>query len=319
MIICFLLTGCANENMPRQSSRSASSFTAASSMVSQKTSSPEEAVSSKNGSEPSAKLKSILAGSTTHKIVFFKSFDAGNNQNAAFAITDAGDVWYINDLNAQKLKTGISFPEDNQPDKTFLWTADGTKIFKCENNAGGSSSVSYAWYVKGGKPVELPYAGMDLTYIGNSQFTTVGDAFDSAFTDGLAAGHTYKIYYLYWTAGGLKEYGGLKITRKQLLKAKGAKAAVDAITESGHVIDGIYYRANNIININYHSGDKKNGNFDNVTLVYKNNVVTPLAVNNAAAKSFNKGTLDDFSYGGIYKDALFSKIATYPAKFPADY
>jgi hypothetical protein len=133
-------------------------------------------------------------------------------------------------------------------------------------------------------------------------------------------GHTYKLYYLYWSADGLKEYGGLKITQQQLLKVKGAQAIIDAITKSGHTIDEIYYRANNIINISYHSGDRNNGDFDNVTLVYNNNAVTPQSVytgpNSPKTESFNENNLSDFSYGGIYQAAFFPDIATYPDKFP---
>lgn len=157
---------------------------------------------------------------------------------------------------------------------------------------------------------------MRLSYLGNGQFTTVGDAFDSVFTDGLAAGHTYKIYDLYWAGDGLKEYGGVKIAQKQLLRMKDAQAVLDTIIKSGHAIDDIYYRANNIININYHSGDRRNGNFDNVTLLYKNNTVTPKQAESNSGSSgtenFSEKNLSDFSYGGIYQAALFPKIAAYP-------
>lgn len=240
-----------------------------------------------------------------------------DSRNAAFALVDGGEVWYVTPSGAQKLKTGISFPSDSQPDKTFLWDVDGVKIFKCGSSPGGSSSRSYAWYVKNGKPIELPYTGMRLSYLGNGQFTTVGDTFDAVVTDGLAAGHTYKIYYLYWAGDGLKEYGGVKIAQKRLLKMKGAQAILDTITRSGHVIDDIYYRANNVININYHSGDRNNGNFDNVTLVYKNNAVAPKLVesDSGEAESFNEKNLSDFSYGGVYQAALFPKIAAYPDQF----
>jgi len=218
------------------------------------------------------------------------------------------------------LKSNIAFPTGNQSDVPVLWTVDDTKIFKFDDVPGGSSSVSYAWYVKDGKPVELPYTGMKLSYIGNGQFTTIGEGFDLSFTDGVGAGHTYKRYYLYWTTDGLKEYGGLKVTQQQLLKMKGAQAVIDAITKSGHTVDEIYYRANNIININYHSVDKQNGNFDNVTLLYKNNTVIPQLAytdpNSSKTESFNERNLSDFSYGGIYQAALFPKITTYPDKFP---
>jgi len=317
--VCFLLAGCAKERIPQQIGQSSSAPTITSSAA------PSESAASStstilNKSTSSAQLKSILAKYTTHQIEFFQSIIIGDNQNAAFAIVYGGDVWYITASGAQKLKSDIAFSPDNQSDAPFLWTVDDTKIFKCESSAGGSSSASYAWYVKDEKPVELPYTGMDLSYIGNGQFTTIGENFDLNFTDGIGTGHTYKRYYLYWATDGLKEFGGLKISKQQLLKVKGAQETIDAITKSGHIIDEIYYRANNLININYHSGDKQNGNFDDVTLEYRNNNVIPelayAGSNSSKTESFNGRNLSDFSYGGIYQAALFPKIATYPDKFP---
>lgn len=264
-------------------------------------------------------LKSILKKYTSNQIVFYQSFTYGNNQNAAFAIA-GGDVWYVTESSAQKLKSDVAFSIDNQPDAVFLWTVNGTSIFKYEEDPGGSSTMSYAWYVKDGKPVELPYTGMNLSYMENGQFTTIGEDFDIVFTDGIGSGHSYKPYYLYWTIDGLKEYGGLKITQEQLLKVKGAQEVIDAITKSGHTVDDIYYRANNIININYHSGDKQNGQFDNITLIYNNDTVTPklayTSSNSYESGSLNEDNLRDFSYGGIYQESLFPKIVTYPDKFP---
>ena len=317
--VCFLLAGCSQEGRPQQVGQSLSEPTPVNSVVSSKSAALSTSTIS-NGLTSSVQLKSILAKYTTHKIQFFQSISIGGKQTAAFAIVNGGDVWYITSSSAQKLKSDLPFLEGNPSDVPCLWTVDGTKIFKCESSAGGSSSASYAWYVKAGKPIELPYTGMDLSYVGNGQFTTIGDNFDWNFTDGIGTGHTYKRYYLYWATNGLKEYGGLKITLQQLLKMKGAQEIIDVITRSGHIIDDIFYRANNLININYHSGDKKNGNFDNVTLLYSNNTVTPELVytgsNTSKTESFNARDLNDFSYGGIYQAALFPKIANYPNKFP---
>jgi hypothetical protein len=298
--VCFILVGYAKETVPKQIAQSSPATSLSNSLASSK------------------QLKSILAKYTTSQIVFFKSFTIGDKQNAAFAMS-GGDVWYITTSGALKLKSNIEFSQDNQSVEPMLWTVDDTKIFKCEDVPGGSSSVSYAWYVKDGKPIELPYTGMNLLYVGNGEFTTIGESFDLIFTDGIGAGHTYKRYYLYWSTEGLKEYGGLKIAKQQLLKVKGAKAIIDTIIKSGHTVDEIYYRANNIININYYSGYKQNGNFDNVTLLYKNNTIIPQTAyidsNSSKTESFNERNLNDFSYGGIYRSAFFPKIATYPDKF----
>lgn len=315
--VYFLLVGCAKEGVPQQLGQSPSTSAIKSGAApSESAASSTSAVS--NSSTPSELLKSILEKYTTNQIAFFQSFTIGDSQNVAFAMA-GGDVWYITISGAQKLKSGIASPSDAQSDAFVLWTIGDTKIFKCEDVPGGSSSMSYAWYVKDGNPVELPYTGMRLSYIGNGQFTTTGESFDLNFTDGIGAGHTYKPYYLYWATDGLKEYGGLKITQQQLLKVEGAQAVIDRITQSGHTIDEIYYRANNIININYHSGDKQNGNFDNVTLVYKNNTILAYAdPNSSKTESFDEKNLSNFSYGGIYQAAFFTKIATYPDKLPVN-
>ena len=267
-------------------------------------------------------LKSILSKFTTNDILFFQSYQIGDNVNAAFATVSGGEVWYITDSNAQKLKTGLSFTEGDQSNTTFLWTFDDVTIFKCEDIPGGSSTTSYAWYVKDGDPVALTNTGMNLTYIGNGQFTIIGESFDLDITDGIATGHTYKPYYLYWEDDKLKEYGGLEITQQQLLKLEGAKTIIDVITKSGYAIDEIYYRANDIININYHCGDTNNGNFENVTLKLINKTVIPELVykgtNNGNSEDFNENNLNDFSYGGIYQKAFFTHIATFADKFDID-
>ena len=318
MTVYLLLAGCAKEGMPQQTGQASPAPTIICS-AGPSESATASASAILNSSTSTAQLKVILAQYTTHQIEFFQSLTIDDRQNAAFAIVQGGDVWYITSSEAQKLKSNIAFSSDNKFNAPFLWTVDDTKIYKCESSAGGSSSSSYAWYVKDGKPVELPYTGMKLSYFGNGQFTTIGQNFDSGFIDGIGAGHTYKLYYLYWTPDGLKEYGGLEITQEQLLKVKGAQKIIDTITEQGQIIDKIYYRANNLINLNYHTGDQQNGDFGNVTLVYKNNTVTPelayAGSNSSKAESFNERNLRDFSYGGIYQAALFSRIATYPDKF----
>ncbi len=94
---------------------------------------------------------------------------------------------------------------------------------------------------------------------------------------------------------------------------------MDVITATGHTIDEIYYRANHIIHINYHSGDKQNGNFDNITLVVKDNMVTlqtVSAASNSKVENLTMSNLSDFSYGGIYQASLFFDIATYPDGIP---
>ena len=318
---CLFLAGCAQKGVLQPIGQSLPASAAAGGAVSSEVTESSPVSIGSDTSLSSEQLKSILAKYTTKQIVFIQSVALDGKQNAAFAV--AGDeAWYVTAAGAQKLKDNITVRPDNPSQVPVLWSVDGVDIFKCENAPGGSSSVSYAWYVKTGKPVELPYTGMNLSYLGNGQFTTIGDTFDMNFTDGVGAGHTYKVYYLYWAGDGLKEYGGLKITQQQLLKVKGAQAVINTLTQSGHTIDGIYYRANNLININYHSGTEQNAIYDNVTLIYKDNTATPelayAGTKGSNMENFNAKDLGDFSYGGSYQAALFPEIATYPAEFPVN-
>jgi hypothetical protein len=274
-----------------------------------------------NSAASDEQLKSVLVKSTNQQIVYFKSIDIGNNEKAAFAILSNGNVWYVTSSGAQFLHgQTVSAALEIKPQ---ILTIDNTKIFKCEVSGGGSGgSNSCAWYIRNGKPVSFPYVETkyisDLIYTGNGQFTA--NAFipgDAIFKNGLGWGRTQQKYYFYWATDGFKEYGGLKITLQQLLEFKGTQNIINVILNSGKTIDDIYYRVNNIININYHDGDKNNGNFDNITLSLKNNVVTPILIKGTSAtESLTSKNLSDFSYGGIYEVALYPKIATYPDKSP---
>lgn len=315
--LTFIFTGCAA--MLGTVDRPQSHATATSSIGSTDPTDQGSAPSTAAGIASSDTLKSVLAQSTSSPVHFFQSFAVEEDQEAAFALA-GGEVWYITAAAAQKLKSGIAFSAENRSDAPVLWKVDDTIFFKCESIPGGSSSQSYAWYVKEGSPVEVPYTGMSLAYTGSGQFTTIGESYDMVFTDGMGAGHTYKRYYLYWTADGMKEYGGIKMNQQQLLQMKGAKEIIDTIAAAGHTLDDIYYRANNIIHINYHSGDKQNGSFDNMTLVLKDNAVIPqtaeAGMSSTGAKEVTPSTLSDFSYGGVYRASFFPDIATYPEGVP---
>jgi hypothetical protein len=322
IVVCFLLAGCAKEGVTPQVGQSptpaisnavSSKPTATPMPVPTPTPSPTP-TPTPNPNIPtdpiSVQLLSVLAQyAETDEILYFQSFPIGDDQYAAFILLEQSSgvwIWYVTASGAQELESYFSYDEEYPP---CLWTVDGVTIFKCES-IGGSSTISFVWYIKGGKPVALPYRGMDLKYMGDGQFVTIGEAFDAYFEEEAWIGHTYKIYFLYWAGDDLEEYGGIPITQQQLLQVNGAQAVLDTITNAGYTIDEIYYRANNIINVNYHTGDKQNGYcYYHVTLVYENNTVI-------SPEGFNEDTLDDFYWGGIYQAAYFPQIATYPDAFP---
>lgn len=328
-IVCLFLTGCAKADMvPPAGQLSSTPVSSASSLETaaaptpapnwDPTQSPGPTPGPNIADDPiSVQLLSILAEYTEDEIVFFQHFPIGDGQYAAFAVVKryGGAAWYVTASGARKLQD-VSIGEL----APFLWTVDGVTILKCEN-MGGSSTHSFAWYVKDGIPIELPYRGMCLTYMGDGQFLTIGEDFDAVFQDETWRGHTYKVYYLYWENDGLVEYGGLEITRKQLLEVSGAQEILDTITNAGYTIDEIYYRDNHIITINYHTGGRQNDYYyDNVTLIYDGKTVTPKWLySNSEPEDFNEDTLDDYSYGGSYQAAYYPQIAVYPDTCPLNW
>ena len=177
-----------------------------------------------------------------------------------------------------------------------------------------TADLSYVFGVRNGNYYEHDFSrkgtslrqeepGGDMTIILSEYDATYDKSTD------MYMGHTWKPYYLYWD-GDFREYGGIEISVDDLLKCSGAQKYVDMITNHGFRIDSIYYRANGIININYSSGDSSLTQYDNMTLIRNGSSVT--------VKQISSQGGDDpaaYSYGGIYKPALYSDIASYPGSF----
>ena len=319
LVFALSVSGCAHPKMPTASEIPSASSTSSVSLPTPAAASSSESLISP-GDEP---LKAALKQQTNQKVLYFQGVDIGGNKRAAFAIVadDAcsASVWYVVSSGAEKLTDEIQYL-DYIMDAPQIWNIDGTILFKCESDWGGSASYSFAWYIRDGKPVNLPDVGMQFSYLGNEQFTAVESDYDRDFTDGVPAGHSYRLYRLYWTKNGLREYGGIEITKEQLLKARGARDIVDTITQAGYAIGTIYYRANGVIDVNYHTGDVKNGTFENLQVFYKDGAVSvePLYLDEGSSEpeAFTAANWLDFSGGGTYKAAFFPEIATYPKKFP---
>ena len=291
------------------------------------------------------KLISILKSAIPKggNIAYFYSGDLeGNKKSEAFAFVGTSafnnlyndhsidaDLWFITANGAKKVYKSyqsVTF----QP---YVWTVGNLQMLKVENSGGGSSSNSLAWIVQNGSPVECGI-GMGMSSIGDSRnFVTIGDGFDAytditfkadGSSDSITVGHTYKIYYFYWDGSVFKEYGGIKISLKQLLAVSGAKQIIDQIQSKGYQIGDIFYRANNIININYNTLADEDAvkahtdysiSYDNATLLYQNNSVKLVKMDH---NSEADATLEQSDYGGSYIAAINPSIASYPSKFPLE-
>ena len=118
------------------------------------------------------------------------------------------------------------------------------------------------------------------------------------------------LFRSYWD-DGFKEYGAIYILEEDLEKCEGAKDILSQIASKGGIVTNIMYRENGIININIEMIDDTYLVNENVTLKLNGNSVSLVTVNDYGEDEVQKS-----SYGGIYLEARYPDIASYPDSFP---
>ena len=249
-------------------------------------------------------LTELLKQKTSGEILSFDYYDYdadGTSEVFAFVGTgeshdfDAvmGELRFVNNNGAQKVAEKSGYLIANQ-----IYTF-GTHKFVILSEWYQTGDLAYIYGVKNGKPYksDISKHGGEFTQTDNINFTMVHSTYDAVFMDGIEIGHTWKEYYFYWdeSSESFKEYGGIKITETQLLKCGGAQSIIDEIKSSGNIIGDIFYRANNIINVNY----SYDGNNLNAVLLLENGAVT-----------------QKYIQEGVYSAALIPDVAVYPKSFP---
>ena len=337
LMIVLLLTITSGCKFQRNNQQNSSTSSAVPSTVTSSMSSSSQANSGYYGTKDEkliSILKSVIPKGSN--IVYFYSGDfEGNKKSEAFAFVGTNDnsnidadLWFVTANGAKDIFK--SYQNENNAFQPYIWTVGDIKMLKFESY-GVSGTASYVWVVQNGNPIQCGI-GMEMTYSGDGKnFDSTGQDFDwgtdtiynsndSSFTS--SSGHTYKEYYFYWNGSAFKEYGGIKISLEQLLAVNGAKQIIDQIQSKGYQIEDIFYRSNNIININYKTNPEKNVDSndkdfsitnDNATLLYQNNTVKLVNANDDST-----ATLENSDYGGIYSAALNPSIASYPSKFPLE-
>jgi hypothetical protein len=279
-------------------------------------------------SEEKAMLRvAMLRAATPQHILYFEYHDYDNDgKSEAFAFvgtkgidgTMSGELWFVDKNGAQKIS-----------DDRVYWAT--SEVYTFGDNKFLVMAVYYAtsnpaliWSVRNGSPYKEPISehGGDFSQSNDTDFTMCHSTFDMAYLDfelndgDVMMGHTWKEYYFYWDDQdkAFHEYGGLKISKTQLLACPGASAIMDDIESGGYTIGSIYFRANNIININYVTDGPVSDERDhkNATLVLENGAVK--------LKLFNywgegHTDLDNSDQEGIYRAALIPDAATYPESF----
>ncbi len=198
-----------------------------------------------------------------------------------------GEIWFVSPTGCVKLHDADTY-------LTVGRIGISPSLYSAETWYGGSASSAIAWAVSGGEAVLL---GADFEGLAGSETPNEFYMYPSAFdltADG--TGHTWKRYYFFLDGLKLKEYGGMLLSRDRLEEVTGARELLAGAEAEGWTVGDIYYRGNNIINVNLHDEWSNN----NLTLRYDNGAVTDTGER----------------YGGSYAAASGLTEAIYPDAFP---
>lgn len=179
----------------------------------------------------------------------------------------SGDLWFVSPLFCEPVQRDLAYYKLGKLGNT------APILFSAEEWYGGSGSTTYLWSVIDSTPVVV---GKDIYgdfEVGEgNEFYSYPSAFD-AYSDG--TGHTWKQYYYYLDGLDMREYGGIYITRDQLMLFNGADEIVRNKEAEGFALVDIIYRANGIINLNFQeTGSHFLKTNDNITIRYEGASVT---------------------------------------------
>ncbi|MBQ2903149.1 MAG: serine/threonine protein kinase [Clostridia bacterium] len=231
-----------------------------------------------------------------------------------------GRVWFISDK-----AEASAVSEEN-----YYWIDEK---LECQYNTyyqihvdAGSWSPSEVWMVNGSKCEEITvfnengveyFEKKSVNGYSNS-IVAKASRFDAFLTDvydiDSGSRHTHKPYFFYDTPDGIKEYGGIEITKAQF-EALGGTYYVDLIESSGCTIHSVYARDNGIINVNYYENDGEDSFIcDYINLKITSNGVYAISYELWAAAT--PYTIEERESGtGIYEAAAVPEIATYPENY----
>lgn len=264
-----------------------------------------------------AQLKETLNKSTKETIqkIYYKDFDKDGKKEAV-AITSKeidelgyvfGKVWYI-DNDQCKYMGESKFSIYKRTIK--LCKVKKGYILYFESGAGGSFTISSAYFFGKSGAIELNNVYSGIKFQGKNKFTQVQSTFDGMYDSGLNGftGHTYKQYWFYWNGKKLVEYGGIKISQKQLKQKKGGNSVLKKIKKEKGKVTTIYYRSNGLVNINYKVGKENYSNY-NITMKLSKGKLKYYKVNNYGKSLFEKA-----QDSGVYL-ANISTNVKYPKQF----
>lgn len=226
----------------------------------------------------------------------------------SYSETIDGELWFVNLENSYKLEE--NYPYFSEPD---IYTFEKNTFIALEV-LSGMDSVSLLWGVRNGEPFQPSLTskgnGFDVNeyneiVMWDSDYKAMNTVYDDETEFWL--GHTWNPYFYYWDDEDFKEYGAMEITIKELLQIEGAAELIDYIKNSDANINSIYYRDNNIIQINYQNEEREenytNISHYNIMFRYKGKKV-----------ELDQCTISE----GYFMKSLNSSLAAYPTEFNID-
>ncbi len=267
--------------------------------------------------------KNIIEEKSQNEIVYshYNDFDS-DGICEMFAIvgeeTDSdiirGEIWFANQQGAYSIEESKYYWK--YPD-VYLFDDN---IFIAFNEYYSTGTITYLWGVQNGKPFQpsLTEKAHGLT-ISNEykEVVVTGEAYDAMKEifdnwevlprDEQWTGHTWNKYYYYWNGESFREYGAIEITVDELLQIDGTNELVEYIENFDATINEIYYRSNNIFQINYQKEERG----ANATTTHYNNITFRYTGESVI--------LDECEFGeGIILRALNTSLAVYPEDFNID-
>lgn len=220
-----------------------------------------------------------------------------------------GKIWYINQDGAREVEsTDIEYSMS-----PYIFTVGGNEFIAFER-VYATSDQTYIWGVLDGKPFQPNISGKINGLINVNEYDELEvthSTYDGCYdkSTGVKTGHSWKKYYLYFNGRTFKEYGGIDITIDDLSRIPKGKQIIKEVHKHLYEINSIFYRSNEVININISKEDDYNNEmieYKNITLRYidkKWKIISP--------------DFFEMDHGdGYYLKALIPSFATYPDKFP---
>lgn len=231
--------------------------------------------------------------------------------NTADEMNCKGQLWFIDKRGKQLLKEDALL-ENGLSDNDLKLNLGGYKFLKMEYLPSETDIWTSVYGVKGGKPYKAAISdhGSIEHKDDTADFTITVGSYDITYDPSLNdyVGHSWKPYYFYYDGNRFHEYGGKEMTENELKSHEGGEKILGDIKAAGMTVDSIYYHANDIITVNYSSGDKAAGlTYGNAALALRDNkviCVDPYTLQEQ--ETFSETNLD-----GTYLKHI-SEMAVYP-------